>query len=396
MGKGNGIITAAAIVAAIVILPDLLSKKEGESNPLLLGGFGQGETPSGGFDLGSIFGGIGDMFSGLLGGQGQGGFDFNSFLAGLGIGGGGGGGGANSLLPGDMWAAIQNWLSGGGGGGGGGTTPDFFTQFTEWFKNNFGVGGGGGGGDGGGGGGGGTNPPGWFTPIVPTGNIFTDLSNSLMGIAKAGVTGVGIYGAAKILPPLIKTTVPYIEGLVSPLAKGAAGLARGGVSMAGRGLTAFGGYLTTPLSELGLAGWAGAVPLVAAAGFGGWELGTLFNKTPPGQWLQKQSGNLGGWIARGNNPVQSWLFPHANVNVGAVNLSAFQNRWGISLSQAQAMNTAQLQALIAARVNQGGARVSTVINLPSPGWGKPLYVTGTAAQKTQQIMAQYPQFKWSK
>jgi hypothetical protein len=45
MAKDNGLITIAAIAAAVIFLPAILNRGEGEGGGISLGGFGTGETP---------------------------------------------------------------------------------------------------------------------------------------------------------------------------------------------------------------------------------------------------------------------------------------------------------------------------------------------------------------
>jgi hypothetical protein len=280
----------ALVIGACVIGGYLLLKPQEGGGSIMAEFLGAGEGA--GLDLGGLFGGIGDMMSSIGGGLGE-------IFAGLG---GGLGGGEGE----------------GGGESGGQNIIDSVNDAVNSALGSLGVGGGGalgaitGGGEGGGGG------TGWFSPVETSGNIFVDLANSLMGVAKAGVTGIGIYAGYKVGMPLAQAAGRALTPAVSNIAGTIGNWTSTGVKAAGSaartGLGALGGYLTTPIGSLGAAGWAGAVPLAAAAGYGGWKLGEVFNKTAAGEKLQEWSGNLGASVARGDNPIQRWLFPHAGIS----------------------------------------------------------------------------------
>jgi len=288
-----------------------------------------GDLPEvGGLDLGGIFSGlfsgIGEMIGGIMGGL----------------------PGGDGSIPGDaanIWATIQDWMKnppwlppdGGGGGGGGGGNGD---------------------------GNGHTEPPdkpGFFDPLQPTGSVITDLANAVMGVGKAALTGAGVYAGVKVGLPLATAVGRAITPAVTQIAARGLGLANSGLGAVRTGLGAAAGYLGTPLSALGVAGWAGAIPLAAAAGYGGWQLGQMFNESRAGQALQTWSGNLGASVARGNNPIQAVFFPRSNVNMVAMANAApnIYRRYGVTAQQLINMTTTQQRVILH---NAAGAPLPTI------------------------------------
>lgn len=342
--KNNALLIGGAAIAAVIIVPGLLKKTE-QAAQGALNYFG---SDGGGFpDLSGLFGGISDMFSsigGLGGGLGGNGGGITDFLAGFGLGGGGNGGGGGGGTPFDFEAFLKAFFGGGGGGGGGipqGVTP----------------------GQGGETPGTPDKPDWWNTPLIPaTGNVPVDWGNAIsqtaMSLAKAGLTGAGIYAGVKVGVPVLNAIAPRVAtALSTPVSQIAGNIGRAGVSVSKAGasgvtrvLAATGRVLTSPVTKLGIGGTAAAIPLVAAAAYGGYKAGELFNKTAVGQALIEKSGEAGAAFARTN--IGANIFGVASRQQTTEFLkkkgsgNAFQNKYGITLKQAQGMTTAQLQALI--------------------------------------------------
>ena len=330
MRKNN---TGTIIIAAVAAY-FLLKKNDSGESPAqgALNYFGSG---GGGLDLS----GLGDMFSGLLGGGqgGGGGLDLSGLFAGIG----------------DVFSGLTGALGGGQGGGGG---PDLSGL----------LGGSNGGGLLGGalGGNGQIVQPsgGFFEPTIlaPSGSKVTDIGNvisqSSMSLAKAGLIGLGIYGGAKVGVPVLKAIAPNVtRALSTPVSQIAGQAGRLGVSAsrtATSGLQAAGRLamtaLKSPVTKLGIGGTAAAIPLVIGTGYGGYKLGELFNKTAVGKALIEKSGQAGTAFA--STSLGQKVYGVAQIApMSASTKSAFEQRWGITAEQAKTMSTAQLQAVMKGR-----------------------------------------------
>jgi len=297
------------------------NKSEDGGGLNLLGGIGGGLL-----DLSDLFGGLTDMFSGVTEGIFSSMPDFGGLFGGIQD-------TFSTMMQGFNDAWSRTW--GGGGDGGGGGEPG-----TPGTPGTPGAPGGG-----------------WFEPplVMPTGNTWTDISNAVsqgaMTLAKAGLTGVGIYAGAKVGIPFLKATVPALNtpvgtalktggNMVTSTMRGAANVGRSGA-----------GYLLnllkSPVTKLGVGGTAMAVPMLGAAAWGGWELGQAFNRTAAGQALQEWSGEMGAKVGGGENFVQKFLFPHAGETTWSPSQSEkIRDLTGVSYGQTGSMTSSELNALI--------------------------------------------------
>lgn len=244
--KGGGTNTVL-VIGAIAGGAYLLSKSGGVSPSTFLNIFPSGDSGGGlfgggtfgePFDMGGFMGGLRDIFSGIKGGQGgtTAPFDFNAFL--------------DALM----------------GRQGGGTTPPTAPTSPE----------------------GGGYPPSQPNTIP---NILNALGYSAKSIGQGALMAGGAVLGFRALAPV----APAVgRAIAQPLATGA----RGALNLAGRGLTGLGAYLTTPVTALGVTGTIAAIPLVAAAGYGGYKAGEALMRTPVGESMLNLSGQAGAAFAR--------------------------------------------------------------------------------------------------
>lgn len=301
----------------------LISKQNGGQNPLstILNIFPSGESgnANGGIDLGGLLGG--DNGGGLFGN----GFDFGGLFDNF--------NNAWSNLFNAQNSAWQSAFSGlgGGGNGGGTTTPPTIPS----------------------GNGGGGYPPSMPNTIP---NILNSLGFSAQSIGKGAIMLGGTYLGVKALSPVAPAIGQGIATGVRAVTPSLASGARTVVSGLGRAATGFAGYLGTPVTALGVTGTVAAIPLVAAAGYGGYKAGQWFNTTSAGKSLIEASGKAGASFSK--TAVGQVFFPSAGVKQNAVSGDKFFNKWGITQAQAASMSTAQLQQVMQSKRTTivGGAR----------------------------------------
>ncbi len=309
MGKNNDALMIAGIVAGAIFLPSILGEKgESGSMPIVIGGFGEGDTPS--LDLSGILGGLGggDTFADLTAGLNQLFGGLGTMFSGLGGAGGGlGSGGNNTPVPANnpldiLETAIKE--------------PANIIEQT-----------------------------GKATAQAATGiGSGVQLAGSgLMEIAKSAAIGAGTYLGFKALQPV----APVVG---KSIATGVRAVATPTTRVVGSLATNIGRALTSPVSKVftgSVGGAIGSTLAVAGAGAAGYAAGSLFNKTAAGQALIEKSGELGAKLGASNTGIGNVLFPKAQVApVSNDTRSNFEKRYGITLEQAQGMSTAQLQEII--------------------------------------------------
>lgn len=289
MAKDNGVLIAAIVAGAF-----LLTRKDESGQPVFnLGGLTGGEAPSFGLDGSGIFENLGAGLGGMLNNLGLG---LGTMIAGF-------------QMPQIDIPQIPNLFPTPTPNGGAGQTPHVEPTSPNQSGGNGGF---------------------WQTPTVaPTGNVFTDLGNTIsqtaMSVAKAGLVGGATYLGAKALAPVVSTA-----------GQGAATIIRAGVpaaksvvSSGGRVVTSLAGNaaraLTSPVSKVVTGSVGGAVGTglaVIGAGAAGYAAGSWFNTTPAGQALIEKSGEAGAAFAR--TSIGQKVFGVAQVNTSKTSVQLIQ------------------------------------------------------------------------
>ncbi len=292
MGKNDGLIIAGVIGAVL-----LFSAEDSEGQPLISFGdlLSGGDLPSNDFPS--------------IGGDG-----FNSFLSGIGSFFGSIGDGFGQFPSIDVPSLT------------GGTPNITLPEFDAGRK---------------------VNPSGgdfWNTPIVtPTGNVFTDIGNSLsqtaMSLAKAGVAGLGIYAGSKIAVPVLQTVAPPVaRSLTSPVSQIAGDVGKtvsSGTKVVANVATNVSKVATSPVSRVAASplGKVGVVGAAVTAGAVGYAAGSWFNTTAAGQALIEKSGQAGAAFARSS--IGQKVYGVAQLDTAKTD-SAF-SKIGLTTSQVQTL-----------------------------------------------------------